>query len=97
MVYISSRLRLDNFPNGGGSVPNNPDLRHLVYVIPLADFEAGFANGACIDPFISQGNTAVLNVGDNFTPNSNGSLLGIVGDNSGNINHLCCTVIRKPP
>ena len=85
MVYISSRLRLDNFPNGGGSVPNNPDLRHLVYVIPLADFEAGFANGACIDPFISQGNTAVLNVGDNFTPNSNGSLLGIVGDNSGNI------------
>ncbi|MCR9102895.1 MAG: hypothetical protein NXI25_23280, partial [bacterium] len=56
-----------------------------VWVFTRAQLEAGIAgSGDCIDPLVTLGPNATVNVGENFLPNTPGGVFGVVGDNSGN-------------
>ncbi|HLO56500.1 MAG TPA: hypothetical protein VK169_19550 [Saprospiraceae bacterium] len=57
-----------------------------IWAFSRAQLEAGIAGtGACITPLIQQGPNATVNIGENFTPNAPTGVLGVVGDDSGNI------------
>ncbi|SOD90663.1 hypothetical protein [Spirosoma fluviale] len=74
MVYASARGR-----GPGVSAAGN------VWAFTKAQLEAALANGTCINPIIKEGPSATINVGEKFTPNSDGGVFGVVGDNQKNI------------
>ncbi|MEM9836271.1 MAG: hypothetical protein AAF828_07200, partial [Bacteroidota bacterium] len=85
LIYATSRLffRGEGQPTlAGSNVP--PASRSLVWVFTPEEYEAAAMAGTCIQPFLTEGNTDVLVAGNRFTPNDNGSLMGITSDNLGN-------------
>jgi hypothetical protein len=56
-----------------------------VWSFSRTQMETAMAANTCIDPIITLGATATINVGDNFLPDVGGQVMGVVGDNSGNI------------
>ncbi|MEM9836270.1 MAG: hypothetical protein AAF828_07195 [Bacteroidota bacterium] len=86
-IYASSRLLQTENDGSGATVFRASTIpverRSLIWTFTPEEYEAAAMGGTCIAPLLTEGNTATLTAGDMFTPNDDGSLLGIAGDNSG--------------
>jgi hypothetical protein len=56
-----------------------------IYAFNKQQLELGIAGGPCIDPLITVGTSSTINVGDRYIPTSVAQIVGIVGDNLGNM------------
>ncbi|MEM6318183.1 MAG: GEVED domain-containing protein, partial [Bacteroidota bacterium] len=84
-IYATSRLRVDRYDGAGTRIIADKAKRHNVWSFTPEEMDAAIASGTCIRPLIGEGNSSTLSPGQNATPYSRGSLMGVVGDNAGNI------------
>ncbi|MEM6318182.1 MAG: SdrD B-like domain-containing protein, partial [Bacteroidota bacterium] len=84
-IYVTSRLYVDLYSGGNKKLIDEKEKRHNVWAFTPEQMDAAIAANTCITPLIGEGNNTTLSAGENATPYQTGSLMGVVGDNAGNI------------